>query len=131
MSIKTWRPEREEGVDYRMEWSHREGDSNLNGGGVSFPCDKDGNIDFSDLQPAALENLNKALMGEMHFVGLRAHEWSYQPPRMGRCHCGEEIYLDHFTNECSCGALYNSSGQELCDPRYWGEETGEHPSECW
>lgn len=40
--------------------------------------------------------------------------------------CGQEFYLDCFTNTCSeCGADYNSSGQMLAPRSQWGEETGE------
>lgn len=47
------------------------------------------------------------------------------------CHCGEEVDLTHFTNTCDgCGADYNQSGQRLGPRANWGEETGEHPSEC-
>lgn len=43
-----------------------------------------------------------------------------------KCHCGESVYLVGFTCQCgNCGQYYNSAGQELCDPEYWGEETGE------
>src|ERR1039458_10819534 len=52
-------------------------------------------------------------------------------PRIGRCHCGAKVHLDHFTNTCSkCGQDYNSSGTELGPREFWGEETGEHPAEC-
>jgi hypothetical protein len=33
--------------------------------------------------------------------------------------------LEGFTNECACGRFYNSAGQGLTHPRFWGEETGE------
>lgn len=47
------------------------------------------------------------------------------------CHCGEEVPLDCHTNTCDgCGADYNLSGQHLAPREQWGEETGEHPSEC-
>ena len=40
--------------------------------------------------------------------------------------CGQEFYLDGFTNTCGeCGADYNSSGQMLAPRSQWGEETGE------
>ena len=35
-----------------------------------------------------------------------------------------------FTNTCECGQDYNSGGQLLAPREQWGEETGEHWSEC-
>jgi hypothetical protein len=47
------------------------------------------------------------------------------------CDCGAEVDLGRFTNACDeCGADYNNSGQRLAPREQWGEETGEHPSEC-
>lgn len=50
---------------------------------------------------------------------------------IGKCRCGSRVELEHFTNSCDgCGTDYNSGGQELCAREQWGEETGEHWSEC-
>lgn len=38
------------------------------------------------------------------------------------CECGKIVYLQEFTNECECGKLYNSFGQELAAPDEWDEE---------
>lgn len=45
--------------------------------------------------------------------------------------CSEWLECYSFTNTCDhCGQDYNFSGQMLA-PRYcWGEETGEHWTEC-
>jgi hypothetical protein len=52
-------------------------------------------------------------------------------PLVIRCRCGQPLEVPHFTNTCRCGADYNWAGQELA-PRYqWGEETGEHWSDCY
>jgi hypothetical protein len=52
--------------------------------------------------------------------------------KTGVCSCGEVIELHNFTNTCfECGKDYNSSGQELAPRDQWGEETGEHWSECY
>ena len=32
---------------------------------------------------------------------------------IGLCSCGETISLPDFTNECTCGRLYNWAGQQL------------------
>lgn len=101
--------------------------------GYAFPCDEEGNPDWDSLQPAALENLDRCLRGEdgIVFEGILHEQWSYRHPRVGRCHCGEEITLDRFTNTCcGCGTDYNSAGQELAPRSQWGEETGEHWSDC-
>lgn len=57
------------------------------------------------------------------------------PPKvipMVHCDCGLFIIECYdFTNTCEhCGADYNFAGQRLADRSQWGEETGEHPSEC-
>ena len=49
----------------------------------------------------------------------------------GYGHEGYEVVCDNFTNTCEwCGADYNSFGQKLAPRSQWGEETGEHWSEC-
>ena len=45
------------------------------------------------------------------------------------CPCGEEVLCENFTNTCSCGRDYNTSGQLLAHRSQWGEETGEHPAD--
>jgi len=45
--------------------------------------------------------------------------------------CGDDLICWDFTNTCStCDADYNSSGQRLAPRAQWGEETGEHWSDC-
>lgn len=45
--------------------------------------------------------------------------------------CRTSFELRNFTNTCpECGADYNSAGQLLGPREFWGEETGEHPTEC-
>ena len=49
----------------------------------------------------------------------------------GYGHEGYEVVCDSHTNTCEwCGADYNSFGQLLAPRSQWGEETGEHWSEC-
>lgn len=52
-------------------------------------------------------------------------------PAVGRCVCGREVILDAFTCPCDCGRNYNQSGDLLAPREQWGEETGEHWSECF
>lgn len=49
-----------------------------------------------------------------------------------RC-CGAWMECSgRFTVTCdACDADYNGSGQRLAPRRYWGEETGEHPNDCY
>jgi len=49
-----------------------------------------------------------------------------------KCNCGEEIECRNFTNTCNkCEADYNYAGQQLAARSQWGEETGEHWSDCY
>ena len=51
--------------------------------------------------------------------------------KMGKCHCGKMVELEGFTNTCdNCGRDYNWNGTELAPREQWGEETGEHHTEC-
>lgn len=53
-------------------------------------------------------------------------------PAVLRCFCGAIIELWDFTNTCDrCGADYNFAGQRLAPREQWGEETGEHWTECY
>lgn len=46
--------------------------------------------------------------------------------------CGEELVCSHFTNTCDiCESDYNMTGEKLAPREYWGEETGEHWSDCY
>jgi hypothetical protein len=101
------------------------------GAGFVFECDKDGNL--LPLQPRGLENYNKCMDGTYDVVseGFKSRVHCYLNPAVGLCSCGAEVLLERFTNTCdNCGRDYNMSGQELAPRRFWGEETGEHWSEC-
>jgi len=120
----------ETGVSYALEFDYR----GTRGHGFSFNCDEDGEVDVEEMQPAARENFRRCLCGEVDVVfrGVQCREWTYREPRVGLCSCGEEVYLDRFTNTChGCGRDYNGSGQELAPRSQWGEETGEHWTDCY
>lgn len=52
-------------------------------------------------------------------------------PRVEVKCCGAWLRCDRFTNTCDrCGADYNMSGARLAPREQWGEETGEHWTEC-
>lgn len=100
------------------------------GAGYAFPCDEHGKVTPDN--PCAAKNLAACLAGGAfdRRIESRLHRW--HTSRVGRCQCGEKVYLDSFTNTCDrCGADYNSSGQLLAPREQWGEETGEHWSECY
>ena len=102
------------------------------GCGFGFPCDKDGNIDRDNLNPAALENLRKCETREYKVSNPQIKQYinRYIDPALAKCICGHTIELAAFTNTCErCNRDYNMSGQELAPRSQWGEETGETPSE--
>ena len=98
------------------------------GSGFSFPCDENGNVDDSKMNPASKENLSKCLSGQIpvHSTGVEKYEHDWTEPAIGKCNrCDGEVILDGFTNTCDCGVDYNMSGQELAHRSQWGCETGE------
>ena len=59
------------------------------------------------------------------------YDYTYRVPAELKC-CNEWLSLGSFTNTCPhCEADYNGSGQRLASRQFWGEETGEHWSECY
>lgn len=97
--------------------------------GFMFPCNQDGEINFNELPKEALENYEKCESEEYEVVyqGLRRMVNRYWEDAIGECSCGELVTLSTNSNQClKCKAWYNSGGQQLSDPREWGEETGEH-----
>ena len=115
---------------YRHEFTLSFSSVETPGWGYSFPCDEAGNI--QSLNPTASANLAYAIAHPELFIpnGVEKREWSYFQPAIGKCSCGREVDLAHFTNTCNCGADYNMSGQRLAPRQFWGEETGEQPSDC-
>lgn len=54
-----------------------------------------------------------------------------RPRKVVEC-CGNKITCANFTQTCpTCGADYNFAGQRLAPRSQWGEETGEHWTECY
>jgi hypothetical protein len=98
--------------------------------GFTFDCDENGSVDESILPPLALENYRKCVAsGERG--KFETYERGYSNPAVGECSCGKHVTLANFTNTCECGADYNSSGQLLACRSQWGEETGEHWTDCY
>lgn len=96
--------------------------------GFTFPCGPQGQVE--PLTDVAARNYEKCLANShdrpVAWKGVVPSHRRYRVPARIECGCGSPLELsDAMTNECTCGRLYNGSGQELCHPRLWGEETGE------
>lgn len=75
---------------------------------------------------------NLMMIIESGDYNLRTYEYEsfHRIPAKGKC-CGLWIELHSFTNTCpKCHSDYNSSGQRLAPRSQWGEETGEHWTDC-
>lgn len=106
--------------------------------GFRFPCDELGIIDTEELSEIGNESYQQCLSGivdgdSVVDDGIESWEANYTEPAVGLCdHCGCEVSLGHFTNTChDCGADYSMSGDRLASRSQWGEETGEHWSDCY
>lgn len=104
--------------------------SDCPGAWYGFDVDAQGEIIVT---PDNQDNVAKCLAGDVPVIdrGNVPFSVTTRIPRLGRCDCGETVNLDGFTNRCSCGRYYASSGQRLSDPSLglWGEETGETAGE--
>jgi hypothetical protein len=97
------------------------------GAGFSFDLDNNDEIIVTD---GNRENVARCLKdggATLYDNGINVIEWEHVEPAVGRCSCGREVTLDTSPagNDCGCGRIYNSSGQELAPRSQWGEETGE------
>lgn len=57
--------------------------------------------------------------------------WKLLKSPFVKCNCGRMVDCSNFTNTCPCGRDFNFSGTELAPRDQWGEETGEHWTECY
>jgi len=109
------------------------------GSGFSATPEVDANgiatVDLTKLNPAARKNITRCienLEGSFTEVRYRTWEAGYFEPAILRCGCGDEVWLTSFTNTCdNCGSDYNMGGQLLAPREQWGEETGEHWTDCY
>lgn len=100
--------------------------------GFMFPCNREGEINFNELSKEALVNYEKCENGEYEVVyqGLQRSINKYWEDAVGECSCGALVTLASNSNQCEkCRTWYNFAGQQLTDPKEWGEETGEHWSD--
>tara|TARA_Y100001937_G_scaffold95552_1_gene129824 strand:- start:162 stop:605 length:444 start_codon:yes stop_codon:yes gene_type:complete len=84
---------------------------------------------WSEAGDLGYQNYLKVLENDDYELGYYENEFSYRVPAQIKC-CGKWMSLSKFTNTCECGADYNGSGQLLALREQWGEETGEHWTEC-
>lgn len=120
--------ERIESVSYRLLFQSVE-DSSF---GYSFECDEKGNL--TSQSSAACDNYKMVVSNPDKYIpkGVQTYRHSYKVSAIGICDdCGKPVELDAFTNTCECGADYNWSGQRLAPRSQWGEETGEHWTDCY
>ena len=77
------------------------------------------------------QNFLKVLEEGNYKMGYYENKFFNRVPARIKC-CNQWLSLGSFTNTCEhCSADYNSGGQLLANRRFWGEETGEHWTECY
>jgi hypothetical protein len=95
------------------------------GSGFSFPCDKNGVIDTSELTEHGHANLaaclNGVFMGRMLTDrGIVEHTHSYTEPAVIRCACQAEVVLTHDGVVCeNCAQMFNLVGQRIMPEHLW------------
>lgn len=117
--------ERKESTSYFLAYAWNKDDPHS---GFAFDCDKEGKPlrEYSNLEKCKANGFDKPI----YFIGIEERTHSWIEPRIGKCECGQEVYLDRFTNTCDgCDRDYNSAGQELTPREQWGEETSEQLSD--
>ena len=95
--------------------------------GYQFECDEVGRL-LTTASPGTMGSFAMCLRDPSKFKdrGVSKETWFERIPPVLACDCGVSLELeDPMTNRCSCGQLYNGSGQRLSHPSHWGEETGE------
>ena len=87
--------------------------------------------EWSEESDRGLKNLRMVLASGDAEVKLYHYEKEIKVNAKVMC-CGEWLELYRFTNTCyKCGSDYNTAGNLLVPRHFWGEETGEHWSECY
>ena len=117
--------------DYKDSWVEEIEEYNLlfytdRSGGLSFPCDKDGNILPLEYDQAK-KNYEYAMNHPEHYPYawkvVKKHVRRYRNPASGICNCGERIDLrNEYLGACecpNCGQWWNMFGQELNNPETW------------
>jgi hypothetical protein len=103
------------------------------GSGFSFDCTENGLL--LAMAPEAVENFISCITGayDVGYGGVKQDSWTYTNHAVIECiECRAHVSLSGFTNTCcECGADYSMDGSRLAPREQWGEETGEHWTECY
>jgi len=98
-------------------------------GGLSFPCDKMGNVFTDQLHSVALENYKKAIADTSKFISVYIQDYSHNVRccAIGKCSCGGTVYLDNgLSNSCdSCNNEYGMNGELFLPRSMWQEQIEE------
>ena len=112
-------------TDYRLEFQWNDG----HGGGFTFPCDEQGNVD-SDLHQCTLDNLEKCRNGTYDVVACGVTTFTHQ---QRLCSCGSQeipwgeydargIFLTYVCDKCRNERLSRYRPDVLSDSNYWHDE---------
>ena len=100
--------------------------------GFTFPCDRNGIINYDELPFPAKENLEFCLKypdAFGYFTGVQKHDQVVRYPAEGDCICGNHVILyDRYYGACpceKCDRWYNLFGQELLPPDEWEQDPSE------
>ena len=86
---------------------------------------------WSEENDIGYQNFLKVLEEGNYKMGYYENKFFNRVSAKIKC-CNQWLSLGSFTNTCEhCSADYNSGGQLLAPRHQWGEETGEHWSDCY
>ena len=103
------------------------------GWGFSFDCDKDGNVDVKSLNPAARENYESCLRGEVRGRKVVDKGVSSYEQKFHVCDCGSGepqealydargIFASYYCTVCEQEVRSRFRPEVLEDPNYYAEE---------
>ena len=121
----TWVKQREKVVE--TEYYHEFRFKDDPGAGCSFPCDKEGNINFDHMSSGARQNFEFAVSNpdKINDLGIIERNFAHTEPAIVKDECGVEFALeDQHGGACSCpkcNRWYNLFGQELNPPEHWND----------
>jgi hypothetical protein len=97
-------------AEWALEWEGPEGR------GYRFDCDEYGIVETKTWEDEAFKSYRLCITGKMKgYKGpfLNKREYRDIHCAVGKCGCGQEVYLHYHLNRCKCGAQYNKLGQML------------------
>lgn len=90
-----------------------------------------GREEWSEEKDIGYQNFLRVSRSGDFELGYYENKFYYRESAQILC-CEEWLSLGKFTNTCPhCKTDYNGSGQVLAPRKFWGEETGEHWTECY